>query len=140
VYVTEPASVAYGPPSTLFFGSQQGVSGIAVYGTDVYWGYRSSGTGGIRYAAAGAATFSEILTGESSGVAGVATDGQDIYWITEKGDIKASPTGPMARVPRFVCSAPAEMDAASWGGADVAVDDTWVYFTEPFQISKCLKQ
>jgi hypothetical protein len=139
VYVTEPASVAYGPPSMLFFGGQMGASGIAVYGTDVYWGYTGLG-GGIRQAAAGGTSFNEILTGESSGVAGVATDGQDIYWITEKGDVRSSPTGPMARVPRFVCSAPAQVDAASWGGADVAVDDTWVYFTEPFQISKCLKQ
>jgi len=159
VYVTGFNSVAVGPQRPLDAGTseqlypmQDGAIGIAVFGMDLYW---SSDAGIVRGSVAGLAQKGPqpLYRAAPGEAAGIATDGREVFWIGSHGTVRAiSPDDPNA-TPREVCRASAETSDAESdarpdadGGtsvvADIAVDDEWVYFTEPAvrQISKCRKR
>jgi hypothetical protein len=155
VYATGGNSVAAGPRpdaggGIALYNLQLGAAGIAVSGPDLYWSLdagivKGDITGQMQPPVA-------IYDGASGEVAGIATDGQDVYWIASDGAVRAKSLGPTPAM-REVCRARTELGDAGadarpdgaggeFASADVAVDDQWVYFTEPAirQISKCLKR
>jgi hypothetical protein len=139
-----------GNPSSITFSNQIGATGIAFYTDvsadvlqrDLAWGHGA----GVRQGSVDGGGFMDIYMSDSDvTAAGVATDSTDIYWITSSGRLRASPSPKLkpTQNPRSVCQAPPgfAVDAGIGVPADVAVDATWVYFTNPTtnQILKCVK-
>jgi hypothetical protein len=155
VYVTGANAVTVGPRidagiSDAIYPMQGGAAGVAVSGTDLFW---SLDTGIVRGSDTGQSQPRPVYVGAPGEVGGIATDGQEIYWIASDGAVRAlSLINPGPISPREVCRATvaigdADVDARpdSAGNAsmaDIAVDELWVYFTEPAigRISKCLKR
>jgi len=159
IYVTGANYVAVGPMpdagvgiSALHYLNQPGAAGIAMFGADLFW----SITAGIVHGTDEGQVEEpevQIYAADAPGeVAGIATDGQEIFWIRSDGVVRSILRfGPTTS--REVCRASAETgdaepDARPRGDggastfADIAVDDQWVYFTEPAiqQITKCRKR
>jgi hypothetical protein len=155
IFVTGMNTLAVGPRpdagiSDVLYPPQMGAAGIAVNGTDLFW---SLDTGILRGRDDGIWPVQPVYRGMPGEVAGIATDGDDVYWIASDGAVRAiSLNDPITSAPREVCRARVEMGDAAVDAradaagsaviADVAVDDQWVYFTEPAipQISKCAKR
>lgn len=153
VYVTGANAVTLGPRIDAGIGDaiypfQGGAAGVAVSGTDLFW---SLDAGIVRGNDTGQSQPRPVYPGAPGEVGGIAADGQEIYWIASDGAVRAlSLTNPGPISPREVCratvaigDADARPDSAGNASmADIAVDDQWVYFTEPAigQISKCLKR
>jgi hypothetical protein len=156
IYLTGLNVVAVGPRpdagiSDALYAMQAGAAGIAMYGDQLFW---STDMGIVRGSerGQGADPSRPVYSGMPGEVSGIATDGQDVYWIGSDGAVRAISRVPNAMA-REVCRAStetsdAESDARPDGDggnptrADVAVDEQWVYFTEPAvqQISKCRKR
>ena len=155
VYVTGFNAVTVGSSidagtSYVVYNMQPGAAGVAVSGANLFW---SLSAGIVRGVDTGQPPIEAVYMGAPGEVGGIANDQQEIYWIASDGAVRALPlNNPGALPPRDVCRASvntsdAEVDARpdSAGDpaiADIAVDDQWVYFTEPTvpRISKCLKR
>jgi hypothetical protein len=155
VFATGADAIAVGPRvdagiSDVLYQPQQGAAGIAISGTDLFW---SVATGIVRGVDNGQSASQRVYDGKPGEVGGIATDGQEIYWIASDGAVRAIlVNNPSGAPPREVCRASNEpsdaaIDARPDGAgsdavADIAVDDAWVYFTEPAvrRISKCQKR
>jgi hypothetical protein len=152
LFVTGSNGVVIGPrpdagTSDALYLSQLGAAGIALKGTELYFGVTA---GLVRGGENGQAAPEAVYRTAPGEIGGVATDEAEIYWITVDGVVRALSLEPSATTPREVCRASAQpFDAglpadggASLGLADVAVDEQWVYFTEPARrrVSKCFKR
>jgi hypothetical protein len=155
IYVTGFNTVGVGPRpdagySEGIYSTEPGAAGIAIFGMHVFW---SRNTGIVRGTETGqprdaATIYAAATPGE---VGGIATDGKEMYWTAPGGVVRALLLDDPAALPREVCRSIVDGDAESDarpdgdGGtaiiADIAVDDEWVYFTEPRlrQIIKCRK-
>jgi hypothetical protein len=156
-YVTGRESVAVGPRpdagyTDLHYRLQFGAAGIATHGAYLFW---SRDICIFRGTDQGQAKDKEqlIYSGMPGDVAGVATDGVELYFVGPNGIVRAIVLDDPLAPPREVCRGSAETndaesdarvdgDAGTLPGADIAVDEQWVYFTEPAiqQISKCRKR
>ncbi|HMJ51412.1 MAG TPA: hypothetical protein VK540_05030 [Polyangiaceae bacterium] len=148
--VTVGSSVDAGTSYVMYM-EQPGAAGIAVGSTNLFW---SVTAGIVRGVETGPPPLEPIYTAGMPGeVGGIATDDQEIYWIASDGAVRAlALNNPVAVPPREVCRATGAIsdasvdarpdDAGNAAVTDIAIDDQWVYFTEPFigQISKCLKR
>jgi hypothetical protein len=147
VFATDPGSInsstRVGVPNGNIYSSQTEASGIAVVGNDLYWGYGGAMHGVRKGSIDGLIPQSEVVFTDLQGVVtGIATDGEDMYWIEDNRRVRRTRLKVMTGSISEVCSEP---DAAPDGGfgpdSDLAVDDQWVYFSEPnlMRISKCAK-
>ncbi len=153
VYVTTSAGyIVTSQGNQIRFTDQDGASGIAFYidvstrvsERDLAWGYSK----GIRQGSidGGGVQDLNMSMPDLVATAGVAADATDIFWITATGKVRAAPLAKLAPTnpPREICQAPAgfDADAGTDFPADIAVDSTWVYFTDPSakQILRCLKE
>lgn len=155
VYVTGAKAITVAPRvdggfSEAIYREQSGAAGIATDGRYLVW---SLDSGIVRGGLAGPPPEpGSVYPGMPGEVAGIGMDGEEVFWIGGDGVVRASPIlSPLPPTPREVCRrvefADAEVDARPDGAsaatfADVAVDDQWVYFTEPAlrRISKCSKR
>jgi hypothetical protein len=157
VFLTGLNSVAVGPrldggSSDALYIDQPGAAGIAIHGTEVFWSVHTGIVGGS-VKGQGETPATALYDGAPGEMAGIATDGKEIYWIGAEGNVRALSLEDPSAMVREVCRASAEMgdaesdvrparDGGTWAGADIAVDEGWVYFTEPAlrRISKCRKR
>jgi hypothetical protein len=108
-----------GTSSSAIYSGQTGAAGVAVYNGNVYWGTPSGiAFGPLTYNA----NISTIASPEP--VAGVAVDGEGIVYFLAGSSLYRYETG--AAGATFVYQ-----ETQDAGVGDVAVDDQYVYFSEP---------
>jgi hypothetical protein len=152
VFVTDPISINSGPrvgnpgfPTGNIYSNQTEVSGIAVFNTDLYWGYGGAKHGVHKGTIDGLTPAVEVIFRDLPGVvSGVATDGDNLYWLEDGRRVRRTPLKVMIGSITEVCSELASVvdaDAGFGRNSDLALDDQWVYFSEPslMRIMKCAK-
>jgi hypothetical protein len=146
VFISDPSAInssdRFPIPSGAIYLGQIEASGVTLFNGELYWGH--GGPRGIKNGAVdGLRPAAEILFRDLQGVvSGVATDGDHVYWIEDAHLIRRTPLRVMRGSISEVCSESTEDADAGFGpDSDVAVDDQWVYFSEPslMRISKCRK-
>jgi hypothetical protein len=113
-----------GRSSNAIYTGQQGVSGVAVSGGFVYWGPST----GVASGPVGGALKIDRIPSPGGPVMGVAVDAQEtVYFIAADQKVYEFPRGAMSATVLY----DATTDAGKTRMGDVAVDDTYVYFSEP---------
>jgi hypothetical protein len=123
-----------GMPGIVAFSSLMGVSGIALGAGRVFWG---------QSAPAGVTSGDPVSRNTQpvdferpapKPVSGVAMDGVEVFWMAGDHSILAAPAvGLSGTGPRLVCDDAENLGIDGGFGqyADLAVDQEWVYFSEP---------